>query len=152
MQLAAPHQPAGDVGRLQRRAFGRRMRGKIACDRNEDMSASVSITPGSELSNSRLQHLIGMQRIVSLLHCPSLAGNARNSKAVGHVETGGFAFIPDQYLGSVFTRCRTGRENPSLARCDQQSIRSRTGPQVRLRDNGTRAENIAKLPELVRKS
>jgi hypothetical protein len=37
------------------------MGGKIACDRNEDMSASVGIAPGSELTNACLQHLIGME-------------------------------------------------------------------------------------------
>jgi hypothetical protein len=35
MKLAAPHQAPRDVGRLQRRAFGRRMGGEIAGDRNE---------------------------------------------------------------------------------------------------------------------
>jgi hypothetical protein len=33
MQLAAPHQAPGDVGRLQRRAFGRRMSCKVAANR-----------------------------------------------------------------------------------------------------------------------
>jgi hypothetical protein len=39
MQLAAPHQAPRDVGGLQRRAFGRRMGGEIAGDRNEDVPA-----------------------------------------------------------------------------------------------------------------
>ncbi len=43
MQLAASHQAAGDVSRLQRRAFGRRMGGEIAGDRNEDVPALVGV-------------------------------------------------------------------------------------------------------------
>ena len=54
MQLAAPHQPPGDVGRLQRRAFGRRVGRKIAYDRDENVSASVRIAPGGELTDPRL--------------------------------------------------------------------------------------------------
>jgi hypothetical protein len=37
---------------------------KIAGDRNEHVSASVTITPGSELSNACLQHLIGMEACI----------------------------------------------------------------------------------------
>jgi hypothetical protein len=61
MQLAAPHQAPGDVGRLQRSAFGRRMGHKVAGDRNHDVPALVSTAPLSELSDSRLQHLIHME-------------------------------------------------------------------------------------------
>ncbi len=39
MQLAAQHQAPGDVGRLQRRAFGRGMGRKIARNANPDLSA-----------------------------------------------------------------------------------------------------------------
>jgi hypothetical protein len=34
---------------------------EIAGDRDEDVSASVSVVPLGELPNSRLQHLIGME-------------------------------------------------------------------------------------------
>ena len=61
MQLAAPHQAPGDVGRLQRRTFGRGMGRKITRHRNEDLPASVCVAPDSELPNARLQHLIGME-------------------------------------------------------------------------------------------
>ena len=54
MQLAASHQAAGDVGRLQCHAFGRGMGREIAGDRNEDVSASVSVVPFGELPDSRL--------------------------------------------------------------------------------------------------
>ena len=37
------------------------MSGKIAGDRNEDVSASVRIAPGRELTDTRLQHLIGVE-------------------------------------------------------------------------------------------
>ena len=61
MQLAAPHQAPGDVGRLQRRAFGQRMDCKIAGNRNEDVPALSTVAPRGELTDSRLQHLIGME-------------------------------------------------------------------------------------------
>ena len=54
MQLSAPHQAQGDVGRLQRCALGRRMRGEIAGDFDEDASALVGVAPDSELPDSRL--------------------------------------------------------------------------------------------------
>jgi hypothetical protein len=37
---------------------------KIASDCNEDLTANVSVAPLSELPNSRLQHLIGMEASV----------------------------------------------------------------------------------------
>ena len=52
MKLAASHQAAGDVCRLQRRAFGRRMGGEIAGDRNEDVPALVGVAPNGELPDS----------------------------------------------------------------------------------------------------
>jgi hypothetical protein len=44
------------------------MSGKIAGDRNEDVSASVSIAPGGELPNACLQHLIGMEARIFAQH------------------------------------------------------------------------------------
>ena len=64
MQFAASHQAAGDVGSLQRRAFSWRMGRKIACDRYEDVSASISVLPLGELSDSRLQHLICVEACI----------------------------------------------------------------------------------------
>ena len=52
MQLAAPHQTPGDVGGLQRRAFGRRMGGEIAGDRNEDVPSLIGVAPAGELPDS----------------------------------------------------------------------------------------------------
>jgi hypothetical protein len=64
MQLAAPYQAPGDVGRLQRRAFGRGMGRKITRHRNEALPASVSVVPLAELPDSRLQHLTGMDACI----------------------------------------------------------------------------------------
>ena len=50
MQLSAPHQAEGDVGRLQRRALGRRMRGEIAGDRDEDAPAFIRVAPEDEIA------------------------------------------------------------------------------------------------------
>src|SRR6516164_936261 len=56
VQFSAPHQASGDVGRLKRRALGRRMGGEISGDRDENVPALVSVPPYRKLSNSRLQH------------------------------------------------------------------------------------------------
>ena len=77
MQFAAPHQPPGDVGRLQRRAFGRRMRRQIAGSRNEDVAARVGIAPYGELPDSRLQHLIGVEACVFAQHRTCERGDQR---------------------------------------------------------------------------
>ena len=37
---------------------------KIACNRDEDVSASVSVVPLGELPDSRLQHLIGVESCI----------------------------------------------------------------------------------------
>ena len=68
MQLAAPHQAPGDVSGLQRSAFGWRMRGEIAGDRNEDVPALVGVAPDGELPDPRLQHLVGMEARVFPKH------------------------------------------------------------------------------------
>ena len=52
MQLAAPHQAVGDVGRLQRRALGRRMGGEIAGDRNENVPEMPRHEPCREINLS----------------------------------------------------------------------------------------------------
>jgi hypothetical protein len=54
MQFAAPHQALGDVGCLQRRAFGRRVGREITGNRDEDVPALVSIAPCGELPDSSL--------------------------------------------------------------------------------------------------
>ena len=41
---------------------------KVASDRNEDMSASVSIAPGSELTDTSLQHLISVEASIFTQH------------------------------------------------------------------------------------
>ena len=61
MQFAAPHQALSNVGRLQRRAFGGRMRCKIAGSGYQDVPTLVCVAPYGELPNGRLQHLIGMK-------------------------------------------------------------------------------------------
>ena len=77
MQLAAPHQAAGDVGRLQRRALGRRMGGEIAGDRDEDVPALVGVAPDGELPDPRLQHLVGMEARVFPQHRMRERGDQR---------------------------------------------------------------------------
>ena len=77
MQIAAPHQAAGDVSRLQRRALGRRMGGEISGDRNEDVPALVGVLPDGELPDSRLQHLVGMKARVFPQHCMRKRGDQR---------------------------------------------------------------------------
>lgn len=77
MKLAAPHQAPGDVGRLQRRAFGRRMGGEIAGDRNEDVPALIGVAPHGELLDSRLQHLVGMKARVFPQHRMRERGDQR---------------------------------------------------------------------------
>ena len=77
MQLAAPHQAPGDVGGLQRRAFGRRMGGEIAGDRNEDVPALIGVAPDGELPDSRLQHLVGMKARVFPQHRMRERGDQR---------------------------------------------------------------------------
>jgi hypothetical protein len=75
MQLAAAHQASGDVSRLQRRAFGRRMRRQIAGDRNQDVPALVGVAPNGELSDARFQHLAEMEAGVLAEHCPRKSDN-----------------------------------------------------------------------------
>ena len=77
MQFAAPHQAPGDVGRLQRCAFGRRMGREIAGDRNEDVPALVGIAPYAELPDSRLQHLIGVEARIFAQHRARERGDQR---------------------------------------------------------------------------
>ena len=76
MQISAPHQAAGDVSRLQRRALGWRMGGEISGDRNEDVPAFISIAPDCELPDSRLQHLVGMEARVFPQHGARERGDA----------------------------------------------------------------------------
>jgi len=64
MELAAPHQAPGNVGGLECRALGWGMGRKIAGDRDENVLALAGIFPRSELPDSRLQHLIGMEACV----------------------------------------------------------------------------------------
>jgi hypothetical protein len=53
MQLGAAHHSSGDVRRLQRRTFGRRIGRQITGDRNQDVQALVGIAPNGELSDPR---------------------------------------------------------------------------------------------------
>jgi hypothetical protein len=69
MQLATAHRASGNVSRLQRRAFGRRMRRQITGDRNQDAPALVGVAPNGELSDPRFQHLVGMEARVLAGHC-----------------------------------------------------------------------------------
>ena len=77
MQLAAPHQAAGDVGRLQRRALGRRMGGEIAGDRNENVPALVGVAPEAKLPDPGLQHLARMEAQVFPQHRMRERGDQR---------------------------------------------------------------------------
>ena len=77
MELAAPHQTPGDVSRLQRRAFGRRMGGEIAGDRNENVPALVGVAPDGELPDSRFQYLVGMKARVLPQHRMRERGDQR---------------------------------------------------------------------------
>ena len=77
MQFAASHQAPSDVGRLQRRALSRRMRGEIAGDCDEDASALVGVAPDSELPDSRLQYLVGMEGCIFPKHGPRECGDQR---------------------------------------------------------------------------
>ena len=77
MQLATPHQAAGDVGCLQRRAFGRRMGRQIAGNRDEDVPAFVRVPPRAELPDSSLQHLIRMKACIFAQHRMRERGDQR---------------------------------------------------------------------------
>jgi hypothetical protein len=77
MQLAASHQAAGDVRRLQRRAFGRRVGGEISGDRDEDVPALVGVAPNGELPDPRLQHLVRMEAGIFPQHRPRERGDQR---------------------------------------------------------------------------
>jgi hypothetical protein len=77
MQLAAPYQTPGNIGRLQRRALGRRMRREIAGDRDEDAPAFIRVAPEGELPDPRLQHLVGVEARVFPKHRTRERGDQR---------------------------------------------------------------------------
>ena len=77
MQLVAPHQTPGNIGRLQRRALGRRMRREIAGDCDEDAPAFIRVAPDGELRDPRLQHLVGVEARVFPKHCARERGDQR---------------------------------------------------------------------------
>src|SRR5207237_681309 len=58
VKLAAVHQPAGNVGRLQACAFRRKMRGEIARNGYQNMPALVAVAPLTKLPHTRLEHLV----------------------------------------------------------------------------------------------
>ena len=61
MKLAAAHQPAGDVSRLQECALSRPMGSQVPRDRNQDMPALVAVAPLAKLPRACLEHLVGMK-------------------------------------------------------------------------------------------
>jgi hypothetical protein len=61
MKLAAAHQPAGDVSRLQECALSRPMGSQVPCDRNQDMPALVAVAPLAKLPDTCLKRLVGMK-------------------------------------------------------------------------------------------
>ena len=65
MQLTAAHQASGDVSRLQRCSFRRRMGRQVAGDRNQDIPTLVGVPPDSELPDPGFQHLIRMEGAVT---------------------------------------------------------------------------------------
>ena len=77
MQVSAPHQAPGDVGRLQRGALSRRMGGEKSGDRNQDVPTLIGVAPDGELPDSRLQHLVGMEARVFPQHCMRERGDQR---------------------------------------------------------------------------
>jgi hypothetical protein len=80
MQLSAPHQAPGDIGRLQRRALGWRMRGEIAGDCDEYAPALVGVAPDSELPDPRLQYLVSMEARIFPKHRARERGDQRASR------------------------------------------------------------------------
>ena len=68
MQLAAPHQMPGNLGRLKRR--------EIAGDRDEDAPAFIRVAPDGELRDPRLQHLVGVEARVFPKHRARVAISA----------------------------------------------------------------------------
>ena len=77
MLLAAPHQAQGNIGRLQRRALGRRMRREIAGDRDEDAPAFIRVALEGELRDPRLQHLVGVEARIFPKHRARERGDQR---------------------------------------------------------------------------
>ncbi len=61
MELSASHEAPRNVRRLMSRSLGRRVRGKVASHRDENVTALVGVAPLSELANARLQHLVPMK-------------------------------------------------------------------------------------------
>jgi hypothetical protein len=62
MQLVAPHQTPGNIGRLQRRALGRRMRREIAGDHDEDAPAFIRVALASAAPSARANRAQNQQK------------------------------------------------------------------------------------------
>jgi hypothetical protein len=69
MKLAAAHQPVGNVGGLQKRAFGRRMSRQIARNRDEDMPTLRRVAPLEKLAHACLKHLVSMKSCIFAQEC-----------------------------------------------------------------------------------
>src|SRR5260370_18030056 len=68
MKLPAAHEPPRNIGGLQRRTLGRRMGGKIAGDRDQNVPALGAVAPLRELAPARFEHLIGVKARVLPQH------------------------------------------------------------------------------------
>jgi hypothetical protein len=69
VKLAAAHQPAGDIGRLQLCSRSREMRSQVSCNGDEDMSTLVSGTPLAKLPHAGFEHLIGVETGILAQQC-----------------------------------------------------------------------------------
>ena len=69
MKLAAAHQTAGDVGRLQKGPLGWRVGGEITGDSDENVPALIAVSPFSKLPNACLKHLVGMKTCILAKEC-----------------------------------------------------------------------------------
>ena len=69
MKLAAAHQPAGNVSRLQKRAFGRRVGRQIPRNPDEDMPTLRRVAPLEKLPHACLKHLVGMKPRIFAQEC-----------------------------------------------------------------------------------
>src|SRR5258707_7095707 len=88
MKLPAAHEPPRNIGGLQRRTLGRRMGGKIAGDRDQNVPALGAVAPLRELAHARFEHLIGVKAPVLPQQRAAQCGVARLRPGGPH-RTGG---------------------------------------------------------------
>src|SRR5215469_15989149 len=69
MKVTAEHQPAGNIGGLQKSAFGWRVGCQIARDCDEDVPALRRVAPLAKLSHACLEHLVGMKPCILAQEC-----------------------------------------------------------------------------------